>query len=373
VLLAAFLLAWAAEASQFVVSQGVALAALAWLQTMPEFSIEGVIAWNAGKGLLAPTLMTANFTGAIRLLVGLGWPMVFVVRALSTGHGVRGFFKASIHLEEEHSVEVLAVLPPMAWFLLILAKGSLTVLDAAVLLGLYAGYFWLVSRVPSREHEEMDDLPRVSRWVLTRPGRWKVMAALGLFVVGGALLYFSAGPFVGSLQGLAVLLGIPAFIFVQWVAPLLSEFPEKVSAFYWARTVKKAPMAMMNMLSSNINEWTVLAALIPIVYSMAQGHPSPVVFDHQQRLEIALTLAQSLLGFFFLVNMEFRWHEACGLFVLWFIQFVRPGWHVPVTAAYLAWALLELALLITGRRKWIAFSAFLREWRRHSVPRPRRA
>ena len=81
-----------------------------------------------------------------------------------------------------------------------------------------------------------------------------------------------------------------------------------------------------------------------------------------------------MLGFGIIAAFLFIFQAFClGLFVLWFIQFVRPGWHVPVTAAYLAWALLELALLLTGRRKWIAFSAFLREWRRHSVPRPRRA
>ena len=373
VLAAAFLLAWAAEASQFVVSQGLALAALAWLQTMPEFSIEGVIAWQAGKGVFHPSLMTANFTGAIRLLVGLGWPMVFVVRALHARPGLRGFFQAHVRLEEEHSVEVLAVLPPIAWFVAVLIKGSLTVVDAAVLLAMYAGYFWLVSRVPSREREELDDLPRVSRWILTRPAGWKPAAAVAVFLGGGALLFVAAGPFVHSLQALALVLGVPAFVFVQWVAPLLSEFPEKVSAFYWARTVHKAPMAMMNMLSSNINEWTVLAAVIPVVYSLSCGHPAPVVLDHQQRLEIGLTLAQSVLGFLFLVNMEFRWYEAAGLFLLWLVQFVRPDSHVPVMAAYLAWSAVELVLLMTGRHRWTAFQAFAREWRRYSAPRPGRA
>ena len=47
--------------------------------------------------------------------------------------------------------------------------------------------------------------------------------------------------------------------FIQWVAPFLSEFPEKVSAFLWARRVTHAPMALMNMVSSNINQWTLLA------------------------------------------------------------------------------------------------------------------
>lgn len=362
VLLAAFLLAWAAEASQFVVSQGLALAALAWLQTLPEFAVEGIIAYNQNV-----PLMTANFTGAIRLLVGLGWPMVFVVRAWKHPGGLRQMHTTSIELDREHSVEVLGLMPPMAYFCWILVKGTLGVLDAAVLLAIYAVYFWVVSRVPSREHEEAGDLPRVSRWILLQKGRWKYVAAAFVFALGGLLLFVSAEPFVGSMMSLSVVLGIPTFVFVQWVSPLLSEFPEKVSAFSWARTVTKAPMAMMNMISSNLTEWTVLAALVPIVYSVSMGRPTTIHFDTHQRLEILLTLAQSVLGFFFLVNMEFRWHEALGLFGLWAVQFFFPTAHVPVTVAYLAWAALELGLLLSGRRRWAAFTAFRVEWQSHSV------
>src|SRR5207253_4721775 len=83
VLGSAMLIAWAAEAAQFLISQGLALAMLAWLQTLPEFAVEAVIAWQAGQTLRSSTnafeiqhatsLMTANFTGSLRLLVGLGW------------------------------------------------------------------------------------------------------------------------------------------------------------------------------------------------------------------------------------------------------------------------------------------------------------
>ena len=79
---------------------------------------------------------------------------------------------------------------------------------------------------------------------------------------------------------------MPSFVFVQWVAPFVSEFPEKVSAFYWARTVDRASMALMNMVSSNINQWTLLAAMLPIVYLVSRGAPSAIPFDAQQELEL---------------------------------------------------------------------------------------
>src|SRR6266545_3622058 len=74
----AFVVAWGAEAAQFYVSQGLALALLAWIQVLPEFAVEAVIAWNRNI-----PLMTANFTGALRLLTGLGWPTIWVVFALA--------------------------------------------------------------------------------------------------------------------------------------------------------------------------------------------------------------------------------------------------------------------------------------------------
>src|SRR5438034_9335029 len=101
------------------------------------------------------------------------------------------------------------------------------------------------------------------------------------------------------MLAVAGLVGVSQFVLVQWVAPFLSEFPEKVSAFYWARRVSHAPMALMNMVSSNINQWTVLAAMIPLEYGYSSlRHPGASVgfrFDVAPRLKLLLTLPQSAL------------------------------------------------------------------------------
>src|SRR5205085_9388070 len=130
-----------------------------------------------------------------------------------------------------------------------------------------------------------------------------------LFLGGGALIYFMAEPFLGSLLAIATVLGVPNFVFIQWVAPFVSEFPEKVSAFYWARTVDRSSMALMNMVSSYINQWTLLTAMLPIVYSISMGAPTPITFDDQQEMELLMTLGQSVVAMFFLANMELAWWE----------------------------------------------------------------
>ena len=364
ILFSAFLVAWGAEAAQFLISQGLALAILAWLQTLPEFAVEAVIAFQAGHDPLScfvaepPTgchshLAVANYTGAVRLLIGLGWPMIYFVAAFYRRRTTKRALVA-IQLQAQHSVEVLGTVPPVLYFLWVWYKGSLGVADAVVLVAMYLAYLAVLWRFPPEDEESLEEAPAISRWAYSRPGIWRVIAIAGLFVAGGVLLYVSAHPFLNSMLALAVSFGISQFVFVQWVAPLLSEFPEKVSAFKWAREVNKADMALMNMLSSNVNQWTVLAAMIPLVFSFARGTPSALPFDGAQRLEILLTVMQSLVAVALLINLKFEWWDATLLFVLWLVQFLFADIRAEMCWVYGAW--------LAGHVLW---------WLRHPPEAPR--
>lgn len=375
-LLAAMLIAWAAESAQFFIAQGFALAILAWLQTLPEFAVEAVLAWKQQ----VPLLM-ANLTGALRLLTGLGWPMIYFTAALF--HRSRWKRPLNrIQLAEEHCVEVVGLLAAMAYLVFVWWKASLDLVDAGILIAVYVAYLIVLQRMPSTEAEQIEDLELVPRSIVkARRGVRSSTIAL-FFIAGGVLIYFIAEPFLASLLAISAALGISNFVFVQWVAPFVSEFPEKVSAFYWARTVERASMALMNMVSSNINQWTLLAAMLPITYSLSRGARSAIPLDSQQELELLMTLAQCLLGTIFLVDMKLAWWEAAGLFVLWGVQFAfsplpaGPGligflalhMHRWVTTAYLVWAAIEIARMIAGQRRPRAFQLFELMWKRHVRP-----
>ncbi len=340
VLGSAILIAWAAEAAQFLISQGLALAILAWLQTLPEFAVEAVIAWEAGKSvssapgsaqaIFATSLMTANFTGSLRLLVGLGWPMIYATAAFFYHKKNKDQRLKAIELDDEHAIEVIFLFICIAYFCIVWFKGTLSYIDSLFLTLIYAIYLVFLNKIPPQGEEKMDDLDRIPRFILRQRKIWRNSIIGGLFVSGGAILYFSAHPFLESLKGIALSLGISTFVFVQWVAPFLSEFPEKVSAFNWARRVSTAPLAVMNMVSSNINQWTMLVAMLPIAYALALGHWGTIIFDEHQRVEILMTIGQSLLGAFLLSNLRFSWWEAALLFTLFFIQFALSGLEKPL-------------------------------------------
>jgi cation:H+ antiporter len=363
ILAAAMLIAWAAESAQFFMAQGFALAILAWLQTLPEFAVEAVLAWKQQ----VPLLM-ANLTGALRLLTGLGWPMIYFTAAgfhrKRTGKNL-----GPVRLKDEHCVEIIGLAASMAYMVVVWWKGSLGLWDAGVLIAVYVAYLLLLTRMPPEEAETIDELERIPRAIVLAPKGVRIAAIAGLFLAGGALIYFMAEPFLASLLALSTSLGVPSFVFVQWVAPLVSEFPEKVSAFYWARTVERASTALMNMVSSNVNQWTLLAAMLPITYSLSRGAVSSIPLDGVQELELVLTLAQGLLGLLFLMEMKLEWWEAAGLFVLWAVQFVFSATglnvHLYVTAAYLVWSALELIRMASRRRAPEAIRLFGIMWTRH--------
>ncbi len=376
--LAAMLIAWAAESAQFFIAQAFALAILAWLQTLPEFAVEFVLAWRQRVDLLM-----ANLTGALRLLTGLGWPMIYCVAALF--HRRRyGNPMRRIRLEEAHCIEVAGLLVPLVYVSLVWWKASLNLIDAVVLILIYVAYLAVLRRIPPEAAEGIEDLEIIPRTIAKAQPPLRSAVIAGFFVAGGLLIYLTAEPFLGSLLAISAVLGVPSFLFVQWVAPLVSEFPEKVSAFYWARTVDRAPMALMNMVSSNINQWTLLMAMLPIVYSLSRGVPSAIPLTGQQQLELLMTIAQSLVGMIFLVNMELAWWQAAALFCLWGVQFafspVPPGpgaigfvaghIHRWVTYAYLAWAVVGVIGIALARRRPEAFRLFAVMWRTHIRPRP---
>jgi len=352
-LISSLMIAWGAEATQFFLAQGIALAFLALLQTLPEFAAEAIFAWHRETPLLF-----ASLTGALMLLTGIGWPMIYFSAATAYRRKHKRPMRL-IRLEEQQAVQIISLFAGIAYELLVWWKGSLNIFDGVMLIGIYAAYLWIMTRLPPEEAETLDEIKGVPRAIVLASRPVRIAAIVGLFVVGGAAVFLVADPFLRGLFGLSMLIGVSRFQFVQWIYPLVSEAPEGISAFYWARDPARASIALMNLVSSNINQWTLLAALLPVVLSMSLGHATAIPLDATQSRDVLLALSQSLLGTLFLVNMELAWWEAVGLFVLFAISLGTGGEvRVYVTWVNLAWCAVEGVRLIVGNRKAAALRHF---------------
>ncbi|MBD3234532.1 MAG: hypothetical protein GF315_12475 [candidate division Zixibacteria bacterium] len=371
ILLSAIVIAWGAESAQFLVSQGFALTILALIQTLPEFAIEGVIAYRAGQYPSVENigLMTANFTGALRLLVGLGWPLIYFVSFIFNFKRHSRGFAAPIVLAEGHSIELMGLFVPTLYAFYIVFKGTLHLLDSAILFVLYGVYIAILLKMPPEEEEKIKEVEPIPRYILSRKRYMRNTMVWTCFLLGGAGIITIAEPFLDSMLGLSITLGVSTFVFVQWVAPFLSEFPEKISAFYWAKTVHKAPMSLMNMISSCIAELTLLIGMIPIVYCISRGGIYTIEFDYLHRIEILMTAMQAFLGFLILANMKFTWYEALALFLLWFAQFIFPELREEILWVYGFYITIEIVLNASKQRRIMAFKHFRDVWRSNIRPK----
>src|SRR5579863_9801882 len=151
-LVSSLMIAWGAEATQFFLAQGIALAVLALLQTLPEFAMEAVFAWHQQVQLLF-----ASLTGALLLLTGLGWPMIYFSAATAYRRTHKGPM-GRILLKEDQSVQILALLLAIAYETIVWLKGALTIYDGVVLIAIYAGFLWVMRRLPPEEAENVDEV-----------------------------------------------------------------------------------------------------------------------------------------------------------------------------------------------------------------------
>lgn len=318
---AAFILAWAAEAFQLDVSQGFALGLLALIAVLPEYAVDAVFAWKAAEDPSYLAYPVANMTGANRLLVGVGWSAIVLVGWLR--HGAR-----QVKLGHGNALELAVLLAATLYAFTIPLKGSLSLLDTAILGGLFVFYAWATSRAPAGEPHLVGPAKSIGR--LPRARRRLVVGVLFLFAAGVILI--SAEPFAEGLIQTGISFGIDEFLLVQWLAPLASEAPEfiVVILFAWRG---QASAALRTVVSSKINQWTLLIATLPLIFSVARGGPAALPLDARQTEELFLTAAQSLFAVVLISKLALTRWEALLLFGLFAAQLVVPTEPVRWTVA----------------------------------------
>jgi cation:H+ antiporter len=122
-------------------------------------------------------------------------------------------------------------------------------------------------------------------------------------------------------------IGVDEFLLVQWVAPLASESPEFVVTAILAWRGRTA-VAMGALISSKVNQWTLLVGGLPVAYAISGGSLAPMHFDLRQSEEVFLTAAQSVFAVAILASLSLSVREAGVLFGLFFLQLLFPTLHI---------------------------------------------
>jgi cation:H+ antiporter len=325
---AAFMLAWGAEAAQVDISAGLALAMLALVAVLPEYAVDFVFTWKAGKdpAQYAPDAL-ANMTGGNQLLIGAGWSMVVLVAAYRLRQVKKGRVNApaskikvednEVALDRSRSVEIAFLFIATVYGLTLPIHRTITLIDGAILVTIFVVYILRVARAPAEEPHLVG--PALTVGLL--PTTQRRLAVGGLLLGAVVAILVCAEPFAESLVHTGEQFNVDRFLLISLVAPLASEAPEFLVAglFAWRLQTDQGLGALV---SSKVNQWTLLVGTLPIVFAISSQSLHGLPIDAIQREELFVTAAQSAYAVAILTNRSISVKEALTLLGLFSVQLV---------------------------------------------------
>jgi cation:H+ antiporter len=325
---AAFILSWAAEVIQLDIAAGLALALLALIAILPEYAVDFVFTAKAGAefaetGAAARygPLALANMTGGNQLLIGLGWPLVILIgtwRVRKTGSPpelAEGTTGSQINLARSQSVDIAYLTIASLYGMTLFLKDTLNPFDAVVLISIYVLYLRRLVGAPTGEPH----LVGPSAYIGALPRRTRRLVNYTMFVVAAGAILACAEPFASSILELGEKIGVSEFLLVKWIAPTASEAPELLVAtlFAWRLSSRTGLGAL---LSSKVNQWTLLVGTLPIVFSIFAGALHGLPLDEVQKVELLVTAAQSVFAVAIVASRSVSRREAWVMLSLFVLQ-----------------------------------------------------
>ena len=316
-----FILSIASETAQKDIPRSFATIFLALVAILPEYAVDIYLAYQGGKEPQYAHYALANMTGANRLLVGAFWPIVVLVFVLSK-------LKQSVYkIELDIHLEKIFLLIATIYGFFITIKSSLTIFDAIILILIFLVYSYLASK---QEHIEPEFEGDIQKFITNLPKTKRILTYTFLFIYAGIGILLSAKPFAEGLIEIGKNLGIDEFFLIQWIAPFASESPEFVIVLILALR-GYGSWAIGTLISSEVNQLTLLIAAIPIAFSVGAGSISIFPLDSNQVIEMLLTVSLSLFAIMLILNDRFHIIEAILILLAFLITFPLKNYHFEIS------------------------------------------
>lgn len=354
---ASFILTWACEVMQIDIPQAVAVALVALIAVLPEYAVDMYFTWMAGQDPQGKYVhyAVANMTGANRLLIGVGWSVIILIYAFK--------FRKKVVLESTHKTELFFLMIATLYAITIPLKGTLNLFDTVILFGIFIWYIAIIVRKPV----ESEELEGPAQAIAALPKQKRLIVTWGLFIIAALVIFADAELFSESIVATGTQFGINEFLLVQWLAPIASEAPEFIVAITFALR-GQAGLALGSLVSSKLNQWTLLVGMIPLVYSISYStadHTHDTNFIQtvmplapMQMHELLLTAAQSAFAIALIAGLVAGKREAFALLILFMAQFLSP-FYDKMLPSYIPNATPHDTVLITFSVIYIIFTIIL--------------
>ena len=358
----AFMLGWVGEAAELDLSGGLTVGILAIVTILPEYVVSIYFAYAAGSDPSMAAYASANLTGANRLLLGFGWPVVALFGFLAVrAAGRRRTSVASIvsqpkstfgiSLEPEARTDLGFLLIASLLAFLVPLTGYIHLVWGIAMVAIFVAYLWRQSHAEREEPELEGVAARIG--ALSKPKRLLFEAIV--LAISAAIILVCAEPFAHALIEAGKSLGVDDYLLVQWLAPIASEAPEFALAIIFAAR-GRANVGLAILISSKVNQWTVLAGSLPIAYVVGGGQGAALPMDLRQIEEFTLTAGQTLLGIALLLGLRLGARGAVLLFTLFAVTFVLPQPEIRFGLAALYLVLAAIIFVVRRKLIWSALA-----------------
>jgi len=337
VIAAAFILAWACEAAQVDVANGLVVAVVAFVAILPEYIVEVHFAFVGHA-----EYVTANLTGASRLLLGFCVSMPALVALLPARW--RPPRVGALKLDDQHRIELAVLAVAAVWSLRAVVVGHLTALDSVVLISMYALYLKLTATAGGEAPAPVGVPAQLA--ALPRPQRRRLVRALMGYAAFVILL--TAVPFGNAVLGTGAMVGISPYLLLQWLVPIATEMPELIVAFVLL-VHGRGGQSVAVLIAGAVSQYTLALGTLPLAYHAGAG-VGPLPLQSREQLELFLTVAIALYATAALIRLTLSRADAAIMLGLFTGQFLLPTVFTRFVIA-LVFAALAIDILVAERRQ----------------------
>jgi len=292
-----FLLGWLAELifASWLLSYGAEHLAERWgarfvgrtllsiATTLPEIAI---VAYAAKVGSYDTAISAALGSNLLMMTLGLAIMLIIATTKLS---------KAPMKFIEVKPFKldtILLIITAIAGAVMFI--DGYEIVDGIIFSAMFAAYLYLAFR--EIKHEKAERLENeVHEKHKVRQSKKHFISSLLIFAAGTAGIFIGAGPFVHSLEGMAIESGISIVVLAIIIAPIAGEMPEKISMMILARKgAVGASIAVANVLGSKILNNTLLLAIAVFgaisFRGLTERIPNTPLLEYQMILVTVITL-----------------------------------------------------------------------------------
>src|SRR5262249_37664347 len=232
---------------------------------------------------------------------------------------------------------------------------------------LFAMFFYYAARAMKGEKHD-DALEGVAALLDQKLGNnARRLVVLLMFAFAGYAIWLSAEPFAEGLKVTGQTYNINRFLLIQWIAPLASESSEALIALLFALK-GKGSTGIGALISSKVNQWTLLVGAIPLAYGLAANGLQPMILDSRSKEELLLTSAQSLFAAVVISDFRFSLWEAMLLLILFTGQLLIPQENIRYIFCGLYLVAAVVLLVMPRTRRQMLWNALLLRTRLPSQP-----